>query len=430
MKIPPVKGTRDFYPDLMGVHNWIGDIWRGAALRAGFQEYDGPIFESLQLFTEKSGDEIVGQLYTLEDHGGRQLAMRPEMTPTLARMIAERQQSLPRPIKWFSVGRFYRYEKPQRGRLREFFQWNVDILGSAETSADAEVISVALDALSDMGLTPDDIELRLGSRRLLAALLTDVGVPGSLLAKIYAVADKRSKVPAEALTAKFAELGLDPSVLDSLLALMACHDMDQVERFVADRKLEGVADPLAEVRELVRLIEAFGKGPFVRFDLGVVRGLAYYTGPVFEIFDRQAELRSVFGGGRYDNLLGAMGGAAMPAVGFGMGDVVLGELLAERGLLPEAAGALDDYVVPVGQAMLEPAIRLTQALRRQGRRAQFSLKAQAVGKQMRRANDLGAERVIVVGPDEWAAGQVQVRDMRAGTQEQQSIESVSGGPLS
>jgi len=342
MKIQSVRGTRDFYPDDMAVRNWLFERWRRASRRAGFVEVDGPELEPLELYTEKSGPEIADQLYWLDDKGGRRLALRPEFTPTLARMIAARQAALPEPVRWFNISRCFRYERAQKGRLREFFQWNVDLIGIEDAIADAECISVAVDAMREVGLTADDVEVRLSDRRLLAALVRHMGIAEDRVPQVFAILDKRDKVPADALAAMLAEAGLEPAQREGLERILACRGLDDIDpRELATPEVREAVDGL---KRLLGLLEGYGIREWCRFDIGIVRGLAYYTGPVWEVHDRKGELRALFGGGRYDRLLGDVGGKPMPAVGFGCGDVVLGLLLAERGLVPAADPAAEYFV--------------------------------------------------------------------------------------
>lgn len=414
MKISPVKYTRDFYPEDMRVRDWIEATWRKVSENAGFQAWDAPILEHLDLYTRKSGEEIVSQLYTLTDRGDRQLAIRPEMTPSLARMVAQRQGALPRPLKWYCMARMCRYERGQRGRLREFFQWNIDILGVSELVADAEVMSVALDALAAFGLGPDKVELRYNSRSFLASILKAMGVPEERSADIYAVLDKRGKVPSETLLEMYEKLGLDQQVLDHMLGLMQCHTLHEIETFTQAHGITGHEEELQKLFRLQELLGALGKGSYSRFDMGIVRGLAYYTGPVFEIFDKQATLRALCGGGRYDNLLELMGAQPMPAVGFGLGDVVLTELLKDHQITPPGDTGLDYHVISLEEERFVDALQICQSLRSRGISADYAMKIGSLGKAMKRAGDTGVKRVLIVGGREWTEGQVRMRDMKTG----------------
>ncbi|MEX0890976.1 MAG: histidine--tRNA ligase [Gemmatimonadota bacterium] len=411
-----LPGFRDFYPEDFTVRAHIVHAWRDVARRYGFEEYDGPPLEPLDLYTEKSGQEIVGQLYAFEDKGGRQVALRPEMTPTLARMAGARAGSLRKPVRWFTVPQLFRYERTQRGRLREHFQWNVDILGEGAIEADAEVLAVALDALRQLGLGAEHVVARFNDRRLLEAVLRHGGVPDEALAATYAVIDKLGRESAERTRERLeTEAGLTPAAVATVLELPAMTELaDVAERW------GGVPAVAAEVERLETygaVLAELGFGAWVRFDPSIVRGLAYYTGTVFEIFDRQGELRAICGGGRYDRLLGALGGSDLPAVGFGMGDVVLRELLAEHGLLPDTAPRVDYYVVCVSEAERPLGRRVAQALRAAGWSVGYDLRGAGMGRQFKNADARGAARVVVLGPDEVAAGVAVVRDMSAGEEQ-------------
>ena len=406
MKIAGPKSMRDFYPEDMARREWIESAWDAASRRAGFLSWDGPILETLELYERKSGPEIVEQLYRVTTKGGAELGVRPEMTPTLARMIAVRQSALPRPVKWYTIGRMCRYERGQRGRLREFWQWNVDVLGLEDIVADAEVISVALDGLIELGLSADDVVARINSRSMLAAMLNALSVPPVDHGRVYAVTDKRGKLPSSELEKLYRDIGLTPATLTGVLDLMNAATLDDV-RALATRLANN--DAIAEVEKLQRLfdyLDSLGKGPFCAFDIGIVRGLAYYTGPVFEIFDRKGELRAVCGGGRYDQLMQLMGGQPMPACGFGMGDVVLGELLADRGIQPPANIAIDDYVVSADERSLAAMLAVVNQLRRQGHRVDYAARPGNANKIIKRAMELGARRLLTVDVEN-----VTVRDL-------------------
>lgn len=424
MKIPTVKHMRDFFPEEMRRRLWIEDTWRTVSERAGFAPWDAPILETLELYRRKSGDEIVSQLYSLTTKGGDELAIRPEMTPSLARMIAERQNALPRPVKWYTIGRMCRYERGQRGRLREFWQWNVDMLGVAGPIADAEVISVALDGLEALGLTSADVEVRLNSRALLAGLLAAIGIPEDRHAAVYAVTDKRGKVPADTLRAMYGELGLKSDAYRALEALMETQSLEEMASFARSRSLETVEPALKDLEDLFGYLAALGKGAYARCDIGVVRGLAYYTGPVFEIFDKGATLRALCGGGRYDRLMETMGGQSMPACGFGMGDVVLGELLKELGKAPADTVTLDVMVIPLSDQDLPTALAVASRLRAAGKRTDYAVKAGSLGKAMKRASELKVREIALVGGQESASGAVKFRDMATGEERLEPLSSL------
>jgi len=416
MKIPPVKGTRDFYPPDMARRNWMIDGWKKVSVRNGFEEYDGPIFEYLKMFQIKSGDEIVEQLFSLKDRGGRDLAIRPEITPTLARMVNQQINSLPRPIKWFSVPRLCRAERPQRGRLREFFQWNIDIIGIDDVLADAEVIFTACDYLQEVELTPEDIVVKISSREMLAALLQTIGIPESELEPLYTVLDKRSKLPVEAFEEMLAGQVGDKNKRNKIIELMAVESLEQIGDCLqlGDKARESVN----ELKRLFELLEVMGVADFCVFDIGIVRGLAYYTGIVFEIYDKATELRAIGGGGRYDDLLKQFGGPAIPATGFGIGDCVLAILLEEKGLLQKQLPArkLDYFVACVDKVYREAAVKLTMKLRTAGWTASFSYKYAKLSKQLKEASDQNARRCVIIG-SEIENDQLIVKNMASGEQE-------------
>jgi len=415
MKIPPVKGTRDFYPQDMAVRNWIIDGWKKVSLRNGFEEYDGPIFEYLKMFQIKSGDEIVEQLFSFQDRGGRELALRPEITPTLARMVNQRINSLPRPIKWFSVPRLCRAERPQKGRLREFFQWNVDIIGVDDVLADAEVIFCAVDYLREVGLTPDDIVVKISSRKMLSALLHAIGVSNDLEA-VYAVLDKRSKLADDAFAQLLAETVTGADKRAKILQLMSVESVEQIDD-VMNLPPEA-KESVDELSRLFELLAVMGVGDYCVFDIGIVRGLAYYTGIVYEIYDKASELRAIGGGGRYDDLLKLFGGPSIPATGFGIGDCVLAILVEEKGLLHKQLPApkLDYFVACVDEPYRQAVVKLTMKLRSAGWTASFSYKAAKLSKQLKEASDQNARRCVIIG-SEIENDQLIVKNMATGEQE-------------
>ncbi|MDD4888969.1 MAG: histidine--tRNA ligase, partial [Phycisphaerae bacterium] len=416
MALQAPKGTRDFYPPDMARLNYIFDAWRRVSVRNGFVEFDSPAFETLELYTAKSGEEIVSQLFRMTDRGGRELALRPELTPSLARMVNQRASSLALPIKWFSIPRLWRGENVQRGRLREFFQWNIDIVGAAETIADAEAIYVAVDSLRELGLTAADIVVRISSRPLLAAVLRSRGVPEAQLAALYTIVDKQAKVPPDKFAAMLSESLAAAGVADAtraageLIAAIRCADLDALPVAGEDADREK-----ASLQSLFRLLGDFGIADYCQFDLGIVRGLAYYTGPVFEIYDRAGAMRAVAGGGRYDNLLEVLGGPKMPAVGFGMGDVVLADLLDTLGKLPTGQGRIDAFLIDAEERFFPEVVKLAGALRSKGVAATFSYRRAGVSKQFKQASQANARFAIILGA-ELASGQVAVKDLASGQQ--------------
>jgi len=420
-----LPGFRDFYPEDLAVRSHIMKVWREVARRYGFEEYDGPPLEPLDLYTEKSGPEIVQQLYNFEDKGERAVALRPEMTPTLARMVGARAGGLRKPVRWFAVPQLFRYERQQRGRLREHFQLNLDIVGEAGVGADAELMAAAIDTLRAFGLTSDDFVARVSDRRLLRALLLHAQVPEDRLPLVYNIVDKLERDSREAIAARLGgEAGLGDAVVEEVLGIFQHRDFDAVRD--AYGAIEGIGEEIGRLGEFFAALDSMGLLPFVRFDLSVVRGLAYYTGIVFELFDVRGELRAIAGGGRYDHLLKQVSGADLPALGFGMGDVVLRELLADRGLLPEREGRLDAYLVAITPDERPAVMRLAHRLRDAGWSVAYNLQHQAVGKQFKNASALGAARTIVLGPDEVEQGVAVVRDMTGGDERRVPLDEISG----
>ncbi len=421
MEFRRVKGTRDFYPDQMRLRNYICDAWRKVSLRSGFEEYDAPIFEYLDLFTIKSGEEIAEQLFSLTDRGGRDLAIRPEITPSLARMVNAKINSLPRPIRWFSIPRCCRAERPQRGRLREFFQWNVDVIGSDEVLADAECIFVCVDFLREMGLTPQDVQVRIGSRAVASAKLRVGGVAEEQMEKVLLLLDKRPKVTDDGFEKLCAAAGMS----GELIALMNEFE-EEATRASQDggsglsRSLGGAKDldkPFGDLEALFGYLDKFGVGDYCTYDPRIVRGLAYYTGIVYEVFDRAESLRAVAAGGRYDNLLEVMGGPRVGATGFGMGDVVLGILLEEKGKLPPLVSPLDYFVVEGEGASRDQVLELVGRLRSGGRAVQFSYARRSVGKQLKEANKYRTRTAVIVTGDG-----VTVRNLTTGDQSEMTTQ--------
>lgn len=409
-----LPGFRDFYPQDFVARSHIFAAWREAARTYGFEEYDGPPLEPLELYVEKSGPEIVTQLYSFTDKGGREVALRPEMTPTLARMAGARARALPKPLRWFTVPQLFRYERTQRGRLREHFQWNADIVGEEAVDADAEVLGVALESLRLLGLGAADVVARVNDRRLMERVVRGALGESTDPLPVYAAIDKLERDSLDRLSAKLrSETSSSAEAVGELLGFLGADpSLDELGSRYGD--VAGVPAEIERLQAYFAALEQLGFREFVTFDARIVRGLAYYTGIVFEIFDRRGELRAVCGGGRYDGLLAAVSGEDLPAVGFGMGDVVLGELLAERGLLPDPKPAVDYYLVAIGESERPLVRQLAGRLRRAGLSALYSLKGVAVGKQFKEAASRGARSVIVLGPEEVAAGVVVLRDMATG----------------
>ncbi len=386
-----LPGFREFYPADCARRNYILSAWRDVARRYGFVEFDGPVVEPIELYEKKSGGELVGQMFTVataSEPGEAKGALRPEMTPTLARMVAARERDFKKPLKWFCVPNFFRHERQQRGRLREFYQLNCDIVGEPSPAADAELVAVLIDMLRVFGLTAQDFVVRLSSRTAWEQFFLAAGGTKEDEYEFFQVVDKAERTPPEKTDAALARWGLTAA---------------QVLDFMRSK------EPTSELAPILADLEARGLREFVEIDYAIVRGLAYYTGTVFEVFDRAKNERALAGGGRYDRLLALMsdGKVDLPALGFGMGDVVLANLLAE---IPAAKAKMDawlaaehaaDIFVVIAKEELRPhALALVQRLRDAGQRTDFPLTAVKVGKQFQTAEALGARYAVLVG-DEW-----------------------------
>ena len=420
-----LPGFRDFYPEELTLRNHIFATWRSVAARYGFEEYDGPPLETLDLYTQKSGDEIVGQLYSFKDKGDRDVALRPEMTPTLARMVAAHAQALKKPIRWFSMPQLFRYERQQRGRLREHFQLNMDIIGEAGPLADAELIAAAIDIMRAFGFGPKDVQARIADRRVLRTLLLGRGVTEAQLPAAFGVIDKSERVPREALEDMLQKAGFGKAETGVVLDVAALRGLDAVTAALG--KVKGGEEAGEPLRTAVEALTAMGLAEFVQVDLTIVRGLAYYTGIVFELFDSAKQLRAICGGGRYDDLLKALGGPDLPALGFGMGDVVLGELLKERNVAPKASTELGAFLVAVTGEDVATVLRLAHALRDRGIGVEYGLRHAPIRKQLELAAARGAPRAVIIGPDERAAGAALVRDLKAGSEARVPLDNLLNG---
>ncbi len=395
----PLPGFRDFLPGDCAKRNYIFRLWREVARRYGFVEWDGPILEPTELYTKKSGPEIVAQLFNFIDKGERDVAMRPELTPTLARVVAAHEREFRKPLKWFSIGRFFRHEKQQRGRLREHFQLNCDIVGEKDLAADIELIALAIDVLRGFGFTEKDFVVRISDRQFWTDFLKENDVPADRWDELLQVIDRSEREPREQTVEKLGKLA------DSVLAILSQGgSSEKLDQFVSGLRARGLAN-------------------FVDIDVRIVRGLAYYTGVVFEAFDRTGKLRAIAGGGRYDNLIAHLsdGAVSMPALGFAMGDVVLGEMIrnhesAQKQMEAQAQAEqkIDLYVVIAKEDRRSDALAQIQALREQNYKVDYPLFPVKVPKQFQAAEQLGAHVAILFG-DEWP--QVAVKNLESGEQQ-------------
>ncbi|HEY5552788.1 MAG TPA: histidine--tRNA ligase [Opitutaceae bacterium] len=413
-----LPGFREFYPEDLARRNHIFRLWRRTAVAFGFEEYDAPVLESLDLYRRKSGDEIEGQLFSFTDKGGREVALRPEMTPTVCRLVGSRASALKRPIKWFSVAEFYRYERMQKGRGRCFFQLNADIFGEPGSEAEVELIALLVQCLRSFGLTSADFHVRLSDRNLWFHYLEALGLTMAQAEVLVTAIDKFERAGDAAFKPYEEAHGpLDPAIKEKVVAFLGIKSIEALEAVLAALGGERITARLADWRTILDGVRAMGLGDFLTVDLGVVRGLAYYTGFVFEAFDRKGELRALAGGGRYDDLVEKLGGPKLPAVGFAIGDMTMALLLEERGLAPPLVSAPDCYAVIGGPAERLAAFVGIQELRAAGYRVEYPLKHVGFGKQFKAAGESGARIALIYGGDEVARGAVKVKDMRDGTEQ-------------
>ena len=414
-----VRGTRDFYPEEMRVRNWLFQKFHEAARSHGFEEYDSPVLETEELYTRKSGEEITQQLYNFEDKGGRKVALRPEMTPSLARMVMAKAGALPLPIKWYSIPQCWRYERTQRGRGREHFQWNVDIWGAGGIQADAEIISVLVHFFRSVGLSPEDLAIRVSSRKILEEVLGSLGIEGEDFTKTCVIVDKMDKLPKDTIEAKLTELGLSVDSIATIQSVLGIRSLDTLEDSLGLEQ-----ESVSELRQLFTLLESYGAREWIELDASVVRGLAYYTGPVFEVHDRNGELRAVCGGGRYDKLIGTMGGKDLPATGFGFGDMVVLELLNSKGLVPNLQSGVSDVVFGLGSELRGAAMAVASALRLGGRSVDMVLEDKKMKWVFKHSERIGADRLVMIMPEEWARGAVKIKDLKSGDESEVSLDSL------
>jgi len=414
-----VRGTRDFYPEDMRLRNWLFDHFTNASLLHGFEEYDAPVLEYEELYTRKQGEEITQQLYNFQDKGNRKVALRPEMTPSLARMVMARAGGLPMPIKWFSIPQCWRYERTQRGRGREHYQWNVDIWGTTEISADAELISVLVTFFEGIGLTAKDIVIRVSSRKVLEEVLGSLGMRGDVFAQTCVIVDKMGKLSSDVIEEQLSGLGHDSEVITTIQSVLGIKDMNGLQEALKDESMA-----VSELNFLFDAIDSYGISEWVEFDASIVRGLAYYTGAVFEAHDKAGKFRAICGGGRYDKLLSTLGGKDLPATGFGFGDMVIMELLAEKDLIPELVSDIDDTVIPLNSDLRNAAVMVAASLRNSGRTVDLVLEDKKMKWVFKHAERIGAKRLVLLAPDEWSRKMVKIKDLDTGEESEISISEL------
>lgn len=403
--LQPVKGTRDFFPEEMRLRNWLFEIWRSASVQAGFEEYDTCVLEHEDLYIRKAGDEISKQLFSFEDKSGRRLSLRPEMTPSLARLVLQHNKSLSFPIKWFSMPQCFRYERMTKGRRREHFQWNADIIGQPHIFAEAEILMLLISACESMGLTKKEFNVFINDRRILNAILTQINVPEELHSTVLVILDKRDKISSEALVAMLEDTGMSAKQVGQLNEFLSNTDLKDLEENLSD------TTGVEQLHSLMDMMDTAGCSGYLKFDISIVRGLSYYTGAVFEVNSPEKKHRAICGGGRYDSLLSAFGGETVPAVGFGFGDVVVLDVLKEMGRFPELPRKLDYTIIPFANEQVGIALKIAAELRMRGSVVDCNFSMRKMKKTMRQANESGAAKAILLFPEELAEDKVVIRDM-------------------
>ena len=403
--LQPVKGTRDFFPEEMRLRNWLFEIWRRTSVQAGFEEYDTCILEHENLYLRKAGDEISKQLFSFEDKSGRRLSLRPEMTPSLARLILQHKKSLSFPIKWFSMPQCFRYERMTKGRRREHFQWNADIIGQPDILAEAEILLLLISACESMGLTKKEFKVFINDRRILNSILSQINVPKEMHNTVMVILDKRDKISSEVLVTMLEDAGMSDKQVGKLNEYLLNTDLKDLQANLIDTT--GVEN----LDSLMDMMDTAGYSDYLKFDISIVRGLSYYTGAVFEVNSPEKKHRAICGGGRYDSLLSAFGGETVPAVGFGFGDVVVLDVLKELGRFPELPKKLDYTIIPFANEQVGIALKIASELRMRGSAVDCNFSMKKMKKTMRQADESGAAKAILLFPEELAEEKVVIRDM-------------------
>jgi histidyl-tRNA synthetase len=412
--IQPIKGTRDYYPEEMAVRNWLYQTVRRVSELFGYQEYEAPFLESIDLYAAKSGEELVKeQSFVFPDRGGDMITLRPELTPSLARMVAQRQKQLLYPARWWSWGPFWRYERPQKGRTREFFQWNIDLIGVATPEADGEMAAIAATFLRETGLSPQQTQLLVNNRRLMEGEIKRLNIAAELRTQVFRLIDRRDKMSAGEWQAYAKEIGLSDAQFDGLQAVLADENLWQKSE---------------EMQRFFSAVTALGMADYVRYAPHIIRGLEYYTGTVFECWDADGEFRSILGGGRYDNLVGDVGGDPLPGVGFAMGDLVISLVLQKFNCLPQGLGAspAEVLVTVFDENSMSNSLHLAAELRQVGLKTATYPEPAKLGKQFKYADRMGMRAAAILGPDELAAGKVAIKDLKEGSQQVVKREAAAG----
>ncbi|KAI4300316.1 hypothetical protein L6164_033708 [Bauhinia variegata] len=417
--VNPPKGTRDFPPEDMRVRNWLFNNFREVSRLYGFEEVDFPVLESEALFVRKAGEEIKDQLYCFEDRGNRRVALRPELTPSLARLVIQKGKSVSLPLKWFTVGQCWRYERMTRGRRREHYQWNMDIIGVPGVMAEAELISSIVTLFKRVGISESDVGFKVSSRKVLQEVLKCYSIPENLFGKVCVIIDKIEKIPVDEIKKELKAVGISQEAIQELLQVLSIRSLPELEE-----RLGSSGEAVADLKELFSLAAKFGYAEWLQFDASVVRGLAYYTGIVFEGFDREGKLRAICGGGRYDHLFSTFGADDIPACGFGFGDAVIVELLKEKGLLPELSFQIENIVCALDLDLQGAASMVATILREKGQTVDLVLENKPLKWVFKRAARINAQRLVLVGNSEWQRGMVGVKILSTGEQYEVKLDDL------
>ncbi|PKA65410.1 Histidine--tRNA ligase [Apostasia shenzhenica] len=417
--VNPPRGTRDFPPEDMRLRNWLFDNFREISRVLSFEEVDFPVLESEALFIRKAGEEITQQLYNFEDKGGRRVVLRPEITPSLARLVIKQGKSVSLPLKWFTIGQCWRYERMTRGRRREHYQWNMDIIGISKIRAEAELIHAIVLLFERLGIKSSDVGIKVSSRKVLERVLQLHSMPEKLFAEVCVIVDKLGKVTREEIEKDLISAGVSTQAVQGIVEVLSLKSLSKIEEFLGSEE-EAVAD----LKKLFSLAEHYGYSQWINFDASVVRGLAYYNGIVFEAFDREGKLRAICGGGRYDRLLSTFGYDDIPACGFGFGDAVILELLKEKDLLPDVLRHVDDIVLPLDEELAGPASKIASSLRKEGRSVDI-IEDKRLKWVFKHAEKINAKRLILVGNTEWQRGMVIVKNLASREELQVKIDEVA-----
>lgn len=415
----PPRGTRDFAPDEMRLRSWLFQKFREVSRLFAFEEVDFPVLESEALFVRKAGEEITQQLYNFEDKGGRRVSLRPELTPSLARLVLQKGKALPFPVKWFAIGQCWRYERMTRGRRREHYQWNMDIIGISGVEAEAELLSAIVTFFKKVGITSEDIGIRVSNRKVLQSVLGQYEVPKESFAAVCVVVDKMEKIAREEVEEELLKLGVSKDAVDGILSALSLRTLAKLEELLGAEN-----EAVRELNQLFALANGYGFADWLCFDASVVRGLAYYTGTVFEGFDKEGKLRAICGGGRYDHLLSTFGGEDTPACGFGFGDAVILELLKEKGLMPALQQDVDCIVFPLEETLRPQAGLIANRLREAGYAVELVLESKRMKWAFKHAERLQSKRLVLLGSSEWERGCVRVKNLISREEKDVSVDDL------